>query len=342
MSAKNLLQPLAAQLHVSFSASGRPYDHQVIHQLLHAAIGSVAPEVASKDKLPIQVCRANDTGQYNLYATIERAKKCLGLTDLQAVGVAEEVIESLRTAGIGVNQVRLLLDPSFTSKTRKKAFNALCKNLDLNENGDRFAPKTATLAIAAGIAPHPKTSWKDRFALAAASPIRGQSELVSMVNRSECYLWVFPPTDHQATAPATHDRFFGEQTHPSAEMGMGFSIIDSGWTRPKYPMLSKRSKEIFTQYSLSTPMWSWRTQGNTWRLGNILRSRILDGAPWNDEPLSDVLPDGLKSLPRIHGCATCRTLFIEKHSGYPDVPTQCLCGRPSTSDDQESPAALNS
>ena len=151
MSAKKLLQPLAAQLHASFSASGRPYAHQHIHQLLHAAIGSVSPEVDSQDNLPIQVCRDSDR-QYNLYETIERAKKCLGLTDLQAVGVAEEVIEVLRAAGIGVNQVRLLLDPSFTSKTRKKAFKALCKNLDLNELGDRFVPKTATLAIAAGMA----------------------------------------------------------------------------------------------------------------------------------------------------------------------------------------------
>lgn len=123
MSAKKLLQPLAAQLHASFSASGRPYPHQHIHQLLHAAIGSVAPEVASKDKLPIQVRRDSDR-QYNLYETIERAKKCLGLTDLQAVGAAEEVIEVLRASGIGVNQVRLLLDPSFTSTTRKKAFKA--------------------------------------------------------------------------------------------------------------------------------------------------------------------------------------------------------------------------
>jgi hypothetical protein len=122
--------------------------------------------------------------------------------------------------------------------------------------------------------------------------MRGPSELISMVNRDECYLWVFPPTDHHATAPATHDRFFGEKTHPSAEMGMGFSIIDSGWTRPKYP-LARQSQETFIQYSLSAPMWSWRAQSDTWRLGNILRSRILDGAPWHNEPLSDVLPEGL-------------------------------------------------
>lgn len=141
-----------------------------------------------------------------------------------------------------------------------------------------------------------------------------------MVTRSECYLWVFPPTDHHATAPATHDRFFGEQTYPSAEMGMGFSIIDSGWARPKYSMLSKQPEETFIQYSLSAPMWSWSAQTNTWRLGNILRTQILDGAPWRNEPLSDVLPGGLKSLPRIYGCTTCQTLFVEKHSGYPDVP----------------------
>lgn len=147
-----------------------------------------------------------------------------------------------------------------------------------------------------------------------------------------------PSGDHPATGQATHDRFFGDQRYPSAEMGMGFSIIDSGWARPKYPMLNKQSEETFTQYSLSAPMWSWRAQGNTWRLGNILHSRVLDGAPWNDEPLSDVLPEGLESLPRIHGCATCRTLFIEKHSAHPDVPTQCLCDEPSTSGDKESPA----
>jgi len=103
MPAKKLLQPLAAQLHASFSASGRPYSHLHLHQLFHAAIGSVAPQVAIQDKLPIQVCRDNETRQYNLYAAVERAKTCLGLTDLQAVGVAEEVIEVLRTAGIGVN-----------------------------------------------------------------------------------------------------------------------------------------------------------------------------------------------------------------------------------------------
>ncbi|MCO6692126.1 hypothetical protein [Pseudomonas asiatica] len=341
MSAKKLLQPLAAQLHASFSASGRPYAHQHIHQLLHAAIGSVSPEVDSQDNLPIQVCRDSDR-QYNLYETIERAKKCLGLTDLQAVGVAEEVIEVLRAAGIGVNQVRLLLDPYFTSKTRKKAFKALCKNLDLNELGDRFVPKTATLAIAAGMAPPPKITWKDRFALAADFPIRGQSQLVEMVTRSECYLWVFPPTDHQATASASHDRYFGEQTHPSAEMGMGFTIIDSGSTRPKFPMLSKQPEETFIQYSLSAPMWFWRAQSNTWRLGNILRSKILDGAPWHNEPLSDVLPGGLKSLPRIYGCTTCQTLFVEKHSGYPDVPTQCQCGEASSTRDQNESPALNS
>lgn len=341
MSAKNLLQSVAAQLHTRFSASGRQYDHLVIHQLLHAAIGTVSPEVASNDKLPIQVCRDPNTLQYNLYATIERAKKCLGLSDLHAVGVAEEVIESLRSTGIRVNQVQLLLDPSFTSKIRKKAFKALCRKLDLNHDGARFDPKTATLAVSAGLAPRPDMSWKGRFALAAAFPMRGPSELVSMVTRSECYLWVLPPTDHQATAPATHDRFFGDQTHPSAEMGMGFSIIDAGWSRPKFPLLRRYAHQTYTQYSLSAPMWSWRAQSDTWRLGNILRSSIQDGNPSNDEPLSDVLPGGLKSLPRIYGCHTCRMLFIEEATGYPDVPTHCLCGEVNTSDDTKS-SALNS
>lgn len=340
MSAKNLLQPLAAQLRTRFNNSGRPYEPVVIHQLFHAAIGTVSPEVASTKKLPIQVCRAPDTRQYNLFATIERAKACLGLSDLQAVGVAEEIIESLRAASIGVNQVQLLLDPAF-SKVKKEAFRALCKNLDLNEDGAKLPPKTATLALAAGLTPQLDTSWKGRFSLAAAFPMRGTSELVDLVTRSECYLWVLPPADHQATAAATHDRFSGEQAQPAAEMGMGFSIIQAGWTRPKYPLQRRANGETVTLYSLYAPIWSWLAPGTTWRLGNILRSTIHDGAYWTQERLSDVLPDGLESLPRIHGCHTCRMLFIDKAVGYPDVPTHCLCGETGTSGDQQ-PSALNS
>lgn len=340
MSARNLLQPLAAQLCARFENLGRPCKPIVLHQLFHAAIGTVSPEVASSKKLPIQVCRAIDTRQYNLFATIERAKVCLALSDLQAVGVAEEIIESLRAAGIGVNQVQLLLDPAF-SKVKKEAFRALCKSLDLNEEGAKLPPKTATLALAARLTPQLDTSWIDRFSVAAAFPKRGASELVDLVTNSECYLWVLPPADHQATAAATHDRFWGEQGNPSAEMGMGFSIIQAGWTRPKYPLQRGADAETYTQYSLYSPMWSWRAPGTTWRLGNILRSTIHDGAYWTQERLRDVLPGGFESLPRIHGCNSCRMLFIDKTAGHPDVPTQCLCGEACASGEQQ-PSAPNS
>lgn len=338
MSVKSPLHSLANQLVDKFNASGRPLTSSSCHQLLHAAIGSVAPEVAAAKNIPIQVCRDPDTRQYNLYATIQRAEKRLGVSYFQAVGVAEEIIESLRTAGIGVNQVQLLLDTSIPKKVKVEAFKALRKNLELNDDGAELTPKTATLALAAGLIPQPETSWKARFSLAGAYPSRGPSELVELVTKSECYLWVLPPTDHPATSFASHDRYFGEQRTPSAEMGMGFSIIQAGRVRPKHPLHRDPAHGTYTQYFLHAPMWSWRAASSTWGIGNILRSDIRDGAPWTNERLSDVLPGGLASLPRIHGCHTCRMLFIDKASGYPDVPTHCLCNEEGKDDGAESPA----
>lgn len=338
MSEKNLLQYLAAQLVKRLDVLGYSCKPNICHQLVHAAIGTVSPEVASKNNPPIQVFRdldpSLDTRQYNRFAAIERAKKCLGLSDLQASVVAEEVIRLLRKERIGVNQVQLLLDPAL-SKVRKDVFKALRKNLDLNEEGATLPPKTATLALSAGVTPDLETSWKDRLSLASTFPSREGSELVDLVTQSECYLWVFPPADHQATGLATLDSFYGEQgISASADMGMGFSIIQAGWRRLTRPL----QREGYTTYSLYTPIWSWQEGGTTWRLGNILRSTIHDGANGTKECLREVLPGGLESLPRIHGCNSCRMLFIDKQVGYLGVPTHCLCDEAGG---EQSPSALN-
>jgi hypothetical protein len=192
----------------------------------------------------------------------------------------------LRKKGVGINQVQLLLDPSL-KKIRKKAFNNLLKNNDLidqNDEDGKLTPKTATLAIAGNLIPAPKATWGNRFSLAASFPSRGQSQLVETVTKNECFLWVFPPVNSHATSAATMDRYFGEQKTPSAEMGMGFSIIQAGWDGPQ-PLLNRDSRrQIVTRYALFTPIWALKNDSNlaAWRLGNILRSTIRDGAPYTN------------------------------------------------------------
>jgi len=326
MSAKKLLQPLVHNLVSQLSASGHALKNHDCYQLLHAAIGSVSPEIASRTKLPFLAVRVHDreSRQYNLYDTMLRAKKLLNISDLQAVAVAEQVIELLRGAGIGINQVQLLLDCSIPRQVKRSAFKALLKNLELNDAGLKMDPATATLAIAAGLITKPDTTWQKRFEQAAAFP-KKRSELVDLVTESECYFWVLPPASSDSTRQASHDRYIGQGQHASAELGMGFSIIEAGWTRPKSPLNRSRGGETFTQYRLTSPMWSCRVNSGTWGLGNLLVSSIQDGAPYSSDRLHDLLPGGLKSLPRIHGCHTCRTLFIEPTAGYEDVPTRCNC-----------------
>lgn len=320
---KSPLHTLAQQIVEKLSASGRypDLDKSTCHHLLHAAIGSISPEIATEKKVPIQVFTGPDSRQYNLYATILRAQKRLDVSYVQAVGVAEEIIEALRDAKIGVNQVQLLLDPSFSKEVKAQVFKGLRKNLELNDDGIELKPQTATLAIAAKLIPRPKIAWKDRFSLATAFPSRGQSQLIEHVTKNECYLWAFPPTHDQATAPATIDTYGGDHPRTSAEMGMGFSIIQAGWAPPR----PSWQQVTYTQYAIFTPIWLWRASNDEWKVGNIIRTEIRDGAPWSKERLADFLPKGLTSLPRIHGCPICRMLFIDKTPGYPDVPTQCMC-----------------
>jgi len=331
MPAKNPLSPIAEELRDELSDLELLREKHHYHQLLHAALGSISPEVAGgKDaKIPIFFCLKPENRQYNLHDTAQRAKKCFGVDDFAAMQIAEETARLLRKKGAGINQVHLLLDPSL-KKTRKKAFKALQKNLELNDAGVKLTPKTATLAIAEKLIPKPKTTWKDRLSLTAASlPSFGQSTLFDIVTKNKCYLWVFPPASNPETSAATMDKYFGEQKDPSAEMGMGFSIIQAGWDGPKSsPQLNSRP-QVVTRYALFTPIWSWRhDSGFEWRLGNILSSTIRDGGwPQTSTPLSSLLSGGLKSLPRIHGCHKCQTLFIDENPDHPDVPTWCSCSK---------------
>ncbi|WP_439868062.1 hypothetical protein [Pseudomonas syringae] len=335
MSAKYpMLQSLSRKLIAEFAASGRFITSDSCHYLMHAALGTVAPEVAAAKNIPIQVRASgmdDDRLQYNLYDTIRRAQTRLKIEEWPAIHAAEEVIHALRKARISVNQVQLFLDTAIPKKAKKDAFKALWKNLQLNDTGAEVLPKTATLAIEAGLIGAPNVTWEARFALAAAgTPVYPANGLVDRVIHNKCYLWPFPPTGARATDAATLDHYFGEYQR-SAEMGMGFTIIQAPWPRDKYPR--RHDGGVFHQYTLSTPIWSWHVNNGQWGLGNILYSRLGHDSSWHTENLKALLPRGLNSLPRIHACHQCRTLYIEKTPNHPDVPTSCSCkSTPGASD----------
>jgi len=320
MSKKSLTSEICRRLSSELSIS-----ENICHQLLHAAIGTISPEVNSIRKVPIEIRNKAGSKQYNLFDTMKRAEKCLDIDIFQAMGIAETVNAMLREAGIGANQVQLLVDPSIPKNIKKIAFESLRKNLALNEEGVELIPETATLAIASKLIPAPDISWKERFFLAASFTKGGKSELVSRVIEDECYLWVFPPTNHPATSLATLDHYYGDNRIPSAEMGMGFCIIQVTWKHEARFSKHKAESNMYDYYSLYSPMWMWRANEQAWRLGNILQSGIRDGAVWSEDKLTELLPNGLTSLPRIRGCHICNTLFIDKKEGHKGIPTRCLC-----------------
>lgn len=316
-SPKNIIRSLYSKSQLGLSSG-------VYFQLFHAALGTISPEVNSDRKLPIE--QGFSSHQYNRLAVIERTKKLLQQSDLQASITASEVISELEHYGVGVNQVQLLLDPSFSKQDKKKAFDALSKNLELNELGAKQCPTTATVAIATNIISAPDTTWSGRFSTIAAHIHRGQSSLVESINTTESYLWIFPPADNRETCMASHDIYSQSQVRASAEMGMGFSIIQAPFIRDVHYGRRRDQSETYQQYNLYTPLWYLPRHDAEWTLGNIIRSDIRDGAPWSDYRLKDLLPKGLESLPRIHACRKCQMLFIDETPSYKDIPVSCGCG----------------
>ncbi|UQS16401.1 hypothetical protein [Pseudomonas sp. HS6] len=322
-----MLQPLVRELIAELATLGHSVTPDSCHHLIHAALGTVAPEIAAANNIPLQVRPSgmdDDRLQYNLYDTIRRAQKRLKIEHWPAARAAEEVLDALKKKRISVNQVELFLDSAIPRKVKRQAFKSLMKNLQLIEAGVSLLPKTATLAIEAGLVPAPDVSWEARFALTSASPFNPAAGIVDRVNNNKSYFWAFPPTWAKATECATLDHYFGEYM-PTAEMGMGFAIIQAPWPRDKYP--ARHDSGLRHQYTVSIPIWSWNAKSGKWHLGNILRSHINQSSKWSRDELEPLLPAGLASLPRIHGCTKCHTLYIDKTLQYPEVPTTCSCTR---------------
>lgn len=332
MSAKySCLQAVTSELIAKIPGDNLNFRRTVCSQLIHAALGTVSPEIASRDRLPIiQIANKFEAEflQYDLIHTMQRAMKMLGIEQWAAMRVALDVIDALRAARVGVGQVQLLLDPIHKKNARKKAFSALQKKLQGNETNGSLPPTTATLAIAEGLVPMPDTSWEGRFALAVKFPQPGSSLLVEVVNSSECYLWRFPPASDEATAWAVYDRYFSASRTHSAEMGMGFSIIQAPWRRTDWRIKT----DSYNQYTLYSPMWScYRTVSTverlmSWELGNLHRSTLRDGR-YGAAKFSELLPGGLASLPRIRGCYECQTLYVDKPAEGTGMPSDCRCGK---------------
>ncbi|WP_252180107.1 hypothetical protein [Endozoicomonas sp. 4G] len=100
------LKAPAERLVKKLTESGTVIDSLTCHQIMHAAIGSVSPEIAARNEIPIQKLRClPDRLQYNLFAAAQRAEKMLGINIFEAMAVAEEIIQHLRDSRIGVNMV---------------------------------------------------------------------------------------------------------------------------------------------------------------------------------------------------------------------------------------------
>lgn len=306
-----------------YAHSAKKISSHIFHQLAHSALGTVSPEVFANNPLPIGT--GFSSRQYNRLDTIERCKILLSESELMASVITSEIISELDLAGVGINQVQVLLDPLYSKKAKDKVFSALLKNLKLNEQGAVLTPETATLALASKQIPFPDTSWKGRFSLISAYPRSGQNKLVEQINTTASYLWVFPSAGNDVTGLASSDDYHKTKFTESAQMGMGFSIIQAPTVRDTFFRAREKGGRTFLHYNVYTPIWSYRGATQKWYLGNIVHSDIRDGDLWSKYKLTDLLPNGLESLPRVHACPKCRMLFIDNNPHYKDIPVVCNC-----------------
>lgn len=329
-----LLKPVIDELVTSIPALQNLKDpHTVAAQVFHAAIGSISPERAGKHGLPISSSYPSHNWryEYNFVSASERALRMLGLPRTDSDALAQRAIDLLTQQQIGMNRVHLMLDHRYNA-TRDEHFNHLLNALNVTPDR-RFKrpPTTATMAIAKGELSPPDMSWKARFDLLSAFPwSRLEGGLLSTASKTNCYLWVFPPTKLEATASASMDRYdgLGSYDPKQASLGMGFSIITEPWQRKDH-----QTGKVHDQYRVYTPFWSYSERakhqgyGNGWRLGNILDATIYEGYTWQPTlKLKHHLHGGVTSLPLLKACPECSTFYIPSHkSASPDMPSTCDC-----------------
>ncbi len=333
-----LLKPVVKELVARIPALQSHKDpHTVASQLVHSALGSISPERASLHDLPISAFTklhhysSREGYEFNFVSASERVNRMLGLPSNDCDAAAQATIDVLTKNRIGMNLVKLLLDPSY-GEDGAEHFKHLLQSLKVSADGAFLRPpRTATLAIASGDLPRPDTSWKARFDSVGRSPIASFNvNLLERVREKKCYLWAFPPSQLEATSCALLDRCqgLGTDNPKTAELGMGFSIIEEAWQRKTH-----RTGKFHDQYTVFSPFWSYYERpkeklGDGWRVGNIIQASLYEGATYLDvaPQLKWYLHQGITSLPRIQACLTCRTFYVPQHSARPEgMPATCSC-----------------
>lgn len=309
---KQFLKPVSKKLIEVFSDQGITLKPTISYQLIAAAYGLWAHELARKFEVPFESYSASSVKSEPLYGVlpqfnegylVERISKLLELDEWKAQYLAQVVLTELRSSKLRINCVKVLFNQELR-ENRDSILKALRNPV--------FPPIHASVAIAGGhLPPLPVSTLHERLNFVGSSQI-GAGSLHNLVAKNSVRILDFPSADITSAALAYSDSF-NSQGQSSAELGCGFCLIYE----------TELSKRFGRRYSVVIPLFSWRSQGNTWSSYSLLSKQIherFQSDEWN--ALTNATSSGIEGLPKLNVCPNCLELFSDDSD---DLSRKCSC-----------------
>lgn len=309
---KQFLKPVSKKLIQVFSDEGITLKPTTSYQLISAAYGLWAHELAREFEVPFESYPVSDVKsepfpgalpQFNEGYLVERISKLLELEEWKAQHLSQVVLSELRTSRLRINGLKVLFNQEL-SEDRESIFKALRNPV--------FPPIHASVAIAEGRLPQlPVSTLHERLNFVGSSRI-GSGSLHNLVARSSLRILDFPSADIKSAAHAYADSF-NSQGQSSAELGLGFCLIYE----------EQRPKQFGRRFSVIVPVLSWRSQNNMWSSVTLLSNQIRENLQSDEwKAITDVTSSGLRGLPELNICPNCLELFSDDSD---DLSRKCSC-----------------
>ncbi|WP_104428450.1 hypothetical protein [Methylobacter tundripaludum] len=300
------LKPISKTLITEFGNDGVVLKATHSYQLISAAFGLWAHELTQKYDIPFDTY-GHETfpgaqPQFNERFLIERVTQLCQLDEWKAQHMTQVVLDVLKRAKLRINGIKILFI-SANEDHRISIFKALKNPI--------FPPIHASVAIANGdLPPIPATNLRDRVQMVGPKNMMGGT-LHNLVARAKSYLWIFPPADLKEAAYAYADRIITEGPQPTAELGLGFCVVQP----------FKLSADEAQRYTIITPILDYRkNRRSPWDVTMLSSSKLesLTPRPW----FSDIMERGDDNIYELKVCPNCLALYSDD---LPELKRSCSC-----------------
>jgi hypothetical protein len=303
---KLYLKPVSKSLIAEFGNEGVSLKATHSYELISAAFGLWAHELAREYDVPFDTCGLEDfpgaQAQFDEAFLINRVAQLCQLDEWKAQRMAQLVLDVLKRARLRINGTKILFAPA-NEEHRNRIFKAL-KN-------PHFPPIHASVAIGNGDLPSlPVTSLRDRLQMVGPERLKSGETLHNLVARAKTYLWLFPRMDFKGAAYAYADSMIATG-RSTAELGLGFCVVQPYIL----PMEGKQ------RYIIVSPLLHYRKdQQDSWRVTMLSSSHLesLTPRPW----LSDILEHETNDIHELKVCPNCLEFYSDD---LPELNRSCSC-----------------